>query len=54
MTDQQIVAIADEQIDWLAEKLLRSREAGRLAFLSILLSLRDQIAAERAKKGSRT
>jgi hypothetical protein len=46
LEDAALMRIADEQIDWIAEKLDNSREAGRLALLSILMELRYQLQSE--------
>lgn len=43
VTDVRLMVIANEQIDWLIEKLKTSREVGRLALLSVLMGLRDEI-----------
>jgi len=41
--DSHLMTVAEQQIDWIAEKLDGSREAGRLALLSVLMHLRDTI-----------
>lgn len=48
----KLMQIADEQIDWIVEKADSSREAGRLALLSILMAvqntavLKDRLTAD--------
>jgi hypothetical protein len=42
ISDEDLARIAEEQIDWIEDKLGISRGAGRLALLSTLMALRDQ------------
>jgi hypothetical protein len=42
MNDSALMLISDEQIDWILDKGAGSREAGRLALLSILIHFREQ------------
>ena len=42
--DAELMLIAEQQIDWIAEKVYVSREAGRLALLSVLMAQRDRSA----------
>lgn len=41
MPDSHLMTVAEQQIDWIAEKFDDSRAAGRLALLSVLLHVRD-------------
>ena len=45
LSDGELMQIADEQINWIAEKFEGSREAGRLALLSVLIGVRDGLLA---------
>lgn len=43
MPDSHLMTVAEQQIDWVGSNFALSREAGRLALLSILMDLRDTI-----------
>jgi hypothetical protein len=43
--DDQLMVVAEQQIDWIAEKLQNNRAVGRLALMSVLVGLRDEMQA---------
>jgi hypothetical protein len=49
LADEALMAIADNTIDWVLEKGEISRGAGRLALLSVLMTVRD-LAAKGAQR----